>query len=66
MLNLKDAEDIERIQKVVLKVIIDDKYVDYENACKKLEVETLEERRGIICLKFALKCSRNSKFDNIF
>ena len=55
------AADIERIQKVALQIILQDKYVNYQFACKTLSAETLENRRLKLCSTFA---TRNYKSDN--
>ena len=66
MLTQDNSEDIERVQKIVLKVVLDDKYDDYQTACATLKVESLETRRTKLCLKFALKCLKNEKFKDFF
>ena len=66
MLTQDDSDDIERVQKIVLKVVLDEKYVDYQTACESMEVESLETRRTKLCLKFALKCLKSEKFKDFF
>ena len=66
MLTNEDKDDIERIQKIVLKIILGDKYTSYEAACKIFQVESLNTRRTKICLSFALKCSNSKKFQHMF
>ena len=66
MLTQENKEDIERIQKIVLKIILKDKYEDYEQACKIMNIDTLESRRKKLCLTFALKCTKSDKFSNMF
>ena len=53
--------DIERIQKISFKLILGDNYENYQQACKILSTQTLEQRQIKLCLKFALK---NAKSDN--
>ena len=55
MLTLENKEDIERLQKIVLKILLDEKYTSYENACQLMQVETLETRRTNMFLAFASK-----------
>ena len=50
-----NENDLERVQKSALKVILGEKYIDYRNALKKLDIESLYERREALCLKFAKK-----------
>ena len=66
MLTEDNKDDLERIQKIVLKVILDHDYQDYTTACQTLNVQTLDHRRTNICLKFALKCLSNEKFTHMF
>ena len=66
MLTQDDSDDIERVQKIVLKVVLDEKYVDYQTACETMKVESLETRRTNLCLKFALKCLKSEKFKDFF
>ena len=55
MLTVEDFNDIERIQKIILRIILGTKYESYEQACKFLVVESLESRRQSLSLNFALK-----------
>ena len=66
MLTQEHSDDIERVQKIVLRVILEDKYKSYEQACSFLEVTTLKQRRIDLCLKFALKILQNEKFSDFF
>ena len=66
MLTEGDSDDIERIQKVVLKVILTHNYTDYSTACNNLNLQTLKTRQTNLCLKFALKCLESDKFCSLF
>ena len=66
MLTEENIDDIERIQKIVLRIILDEKYISYENACHLMKIETLDDRRTNLCLSFALKCLKNKKFEDLF
>ena len=61
-----EKNDIERIQKTALKVILRDDYISYEVALKTCGLKTLSERRADLCLSFANKCIRNEKTKDIF
>ena len=61
-----NKSDLERVQKSALKVILGSKYVSYQKALDILDLETLEERREHLCIKFAQKCTRNEKAKSIF
>ena len=61
-----NENDLERVQKSALKLILKDEYRDYKNALKVLAVESLFERREKLCLKFAKKCLKNENFRKLF
>ena len=54
-LTQKQSNSIERIQKVAFKLILGEKYENYENACKFLGAQTLFQRRVNLCKSFARK-----------
>ena len=66
MLTQENTNNIERIQKIVLRVILDEKYTDYHNACLHLNVQNLQVRRTKLSLTFALKCIASEKFQHLF
>ena len=66
MLTKENKDDIERIQKIVLKIIMGNEYTSYEASCQKYDVESLESRRTKLSLTFALKCSKSEKFNHMF
>ena len=66
MLTQENKDDIERIQKIVLKIIMGAEYFSYEDSCQKYKVESLETRRTKLSLNFALKCTKNEKFKHMF
>ena len=47
-------KDLEKIQKVALKIILSDNYESYEVACDGFNLETLSQRRGDLCINFAV------------
>ena len=65
-LTRKDSKDLERVQKSALKVILGDRYRCYEEALRTIRIDSLEERRQKICLKFAQQCLRNEKLKDMF
>ena len=65
-ISLENAEDLERVQKSALKVILQDQYKGYKNALNRLDLESLHERRENLCLNFAIKCTKNKKLENMF
>ena len=52
-LTKENSNDIERVQKTALKLILKEKYKSYENALEILGLENLEQRREYLCLMFA-------------
>ena len=62
-LTQKDSCDIERIQRVAFKIILQEEYHDYLTACLYFNTSTLKERREKLCLTFATK---NMKSENTF
>ena len=65
-LTKQNKDDIERIQKIALKIILKGSYKNYENALKVMDLSTLEERRKDLLLTFAQKCLKNPKMKNLF
>ena len=61
----ENVKDIERVQKSALKLILAEKYKNYKNALNILELETLVDRRKILCLEFAKKCLNNEKMKSL-
>ena len=57
---------LERIQKTAFHVILGCNYSSYSSALKFLSMKKLSERRGQLCLKFALKCEKHPKFKKWF
>ena len=55
-----EQKDIERIQKVALRIILGQDYYSYADSLKKTGLETLTTRRTKLCLNFAKKCVKNN------
>ena len=62
----ENSKDIERVQKSACKLILTENYRSYENALEILNIESLFDRREILCLEFAKKCLRNEKMKELF
>ena len=56
-----EQRDIERTQKVALKVILGHNYTSYENSLQLTGLETLASRRKKLSLNFAKRCVKNEK-----
>ena len=65
-LRQEDSTKLERVQKIALRIIMKDTYVSYENALECTKLETLEERRSKLCLKFALSSAKNEFTKDMF
>ena len=62
----RNSNDIERVQKSAVKIMMGQKYSDYDDALKYLNMEKLSERRQKLCLSFAKKCVKNEKAKVLF
>ena len=51
--------EIDRVQKVALRIILKNDYISYENALKITSLPTLSDRQLHLCKTFAKKCTRN-------
>ena len=65
-LTKKNRRTLERVQKAAVKVILRDKYTSYKEGLKYLKMETLDERRRQLCLKFAKNCLKIEKVKGMF
>ena len=48
-----------------MRVILRGEYLNYENALRLTNLESLEERRGFLSLKFAKNCLKNENFSKL-
>ena len=46
--------------------MLGDKYTSYKNALEVIKLDSLEERREKLCLKFAKQCLRHEKLKDMF
>ena len=51
---------------MALHIILGDKYHSYPSALKEVKLDTLFERRRKLCLKFAKKSAKRTKFTKWF
>ena len=65
-LTQENSEDIERVQKSAVKLMLGNQYIGYKQSLEKLDMDTLKERREKICLNFALKSIKNVKMKDMF
>jgi hypothetical protein len=62
----ENKNDLERVQKTALKVILREKYTGYNQGLAKLGLESLEIRRENLCLNFANKCIKSERLKHMF
>ena len=60
-LTQENCDDLERVQKSAVKIILGPKYDCYKKSLVKLDMESLQERREFLCLTFAQKCLKSPK-----
>ena len=58
--------DIERIQKCAAHIILGERYISYKQALKTLNMQSLQSRRDKLCLNFARKAEKHTKFEKWF
>ena len=61
-----NINDLERIQKSALKIIFNEEKLNYNEALKQINLQTLHSRREYLCLKFAENCLQNEKTKKMF
>ena len=67
-LTIENSEDLERVQKSAVRIILGSDYKGYDDARIKVNLDALEERREYICKNFAKKSikSENVRSNEIF
>ena len=65
-LTQENIEDLERVQKTAVKIILGSNYKGYEEGLRQLGLETLDKRREQLCLNFAKKCVKNERLQHMF
>ena len=60
------VKDLEKIQKVALKIILNDEYQSYEVACDIFNMQTLSQRRLELSTNFAVKLYRSERSSEFF
>jgi hypothetical protein len=62
LISQEEKSDLERVQKVACRIILDDRYEDYHSALQLLGLDTLVDRRQKLSLKFAKKIPKTQKY----
>ena len=65
-LTLENLQNLERVQKNALKIILKDEYQDYENALTVSGLQSLFDRRKELCFRFAKSCVKNDLTKSMF
>ena len=65
-LTQENIDDLERVQKCAVRIMLGNKYNGYKDGLLKLDIENLSERREELCLNFARKCIKNPNTKQIF
>ena len=60
------SNELEKIQKVAMKIILSEKYTSYEAACTYFNVATLSSRRTDICTNYAIKLYKSKRCYQFF
>ena len=62
----EDSNNIERVQKTALKIILNEGYEDYTSALDSSGLPTLRDRREKLSLNFAKKCLKSERSQDLF
>ena len=65
-LTLEESEDLERVQKIACKLILNKDYTSYEEALQTLKIDTLKDRRMKLATKFAKGCQTIPVMKDLF
>ena len=63
---VNDSYDIERVQKAAMRLIMGTRYQGYSEALKEMSLDSLEERRKKMALKFIKKSLKQEIFARSF
>jgi hypothetical protein len=56
---------LERVQKAAIRIILNKTFENYDQALERADLQNLEKRREILCLKFAKNSTKNNKTEKI-
>ena len=65
-LTQSQVNDLEKVQKIALKIILGESYISYEVACTLMNISPLKYRRKELCTKYAIKLFKSSKSSDYF
>ena len=62
----EESNHIERVQKIALRIILNEDYTDYSSALELSGIETLKQRRTRLSHNFAKKCIKSNLSSDLF
>ena len=62
----ENVDDLERVQKNAFRLILGNKYINYEESLNYLNLEKLSIRRENLATNFGLNCAKNPKTIMVF
>ena len=65
-LTKKNIDNLEKLQKTALKIILGQSYISYDKALEKFDLQKLTDRRLFLCESFAKKSVKSDKFSSWF
>jgi len=65
-LTKENRQDLERVQKAALKVILRNDYKDYEGSLRLTDLQSLNEGREMTSLRFVKNSLKNANFSKLF
>ena len=65
-LTKQNEEDLERVQKSAVRIILGKDYEKYDEALAEANLELLRDRRQELSLKFAIKCLKSTRTNEMF
>ena len=65
-LTTDQTNDLERVQKCAINIMLKNNQTNYDEALKEIDLEKLSARRETLCLKFAKKSLKNPKMEGLF
>ena len=65
-LSKKNRHTLERFQNAAVQITLKNRYTNYKKGLEILKMDSLDERRRQLCLKFAKNCLKNEKLNGMF
>ena len=62
----EEKDDLERVQRCAMKLIMKEDDQTYEDALEKLKLQNLSDRREMLALRFAKKCTKHERLKDWF